>query len=91
MFKEESGILMLFGADWEAVVTADYDEEGPAITRIELQGYYDRGVLIKFEVPAVVDLRSVPHSEFEGMVEWFETYEPDDDYSDDDNRWVKLP
>ena len=75
MFKEESGILMLFGADWEAVVTAEYDEGVFEVTRIELRGYYDRGVLIKFEAPAIVDLRSVPHDELESMGEWFDIYE----------------
>lgn len=88
MFKEESGILMLFGNDWEAVVTADYDEEGPAITRIELRGYYDRGVLIKFETPAVVDLRTVPHGELDDMAEWFDVDDLDDDFDIDGKRWV---
>ena len=91
MFKEESGVLMLFGADWDAVVTAEYDEGEFAVTRIELRGYYDQGVQITFSAPAIVDLRTVPHGELEDIAEWFDAYEPDDDYGDDDNRWVKLP
>lgn len=91
MFKEESGVLMLFGADWDAVVTAEYDEEGYVIVGVELRGYYDGGVLIKFETPAMVDLRTVPHGEIEEMALWFEDDKLDGNFEIDDNRWVKLP
>lgn len=72
MFKEESGILMLFGADWDAVVTAEYDEGVFEVTRIELRGFYDQGFLIRFEAPAIVDLRSVPSRDMDQMAEWFD-------------------
>jgi hypothetical protein len=91
MLKEEQGILMLFGADWEAAVTAGYDEDGFVVTKIELRGYYNQGVLVKFEVPAIVDLRSVPHGELEDMAEWFDEDELDDDFDIGGNRWVRLP
>lgn len=91
MLKTESGVLTLFGADWDAVVMAENDEEGYVIFNVELRGYYDGGVLIKFETPAVVDLRSVPHGEIEEMALWFEDDELDDDFEMNGSRWVRLP
>jgi hypothetical protein len=88
MLKEEQGILMLFGNDWDAIVTAEYDEGEFVVTRIELRGFYDQGVLIKFSAPAIVDLRSVPHGELEDMAGWFDVNEPDDDYDIDGKRWA---
>lgn len=89
MFKEESGVLMLFGADWDAVVTGEpHDDGGYDVIRIVLHGFYDRGVLIRFSVPAIVDLGSVSNSELQNVAEWFDEIEPNDDFDIDGKRWV---
>lgn len=88
MLKEESGVLMLFGNDWDAVVTAEYDEGVFVVTRIELRGYYDQGVQIVFSAPAIVDLRTVPHGELDDIAEWFDADELDDDFDIDGKRWA---
>ena len=79
---------MLFGNDWDAVVTAEYDEGVFVVTRIELRGYYDQGVQIVFSAPAIVDLRTVPHGELDDIAEWFDEYESDDDFDMDGKRWA---
>lgn len=78
--EESSGMFMLFGAEWDAVINASYDPDDPDcgltggfnIERIELRGYYNGDRLIKFESPAVVSPNELSDKELRRIEEVFE-------------------
>lgn len=78
--EETSGRYMLFGADWEAVVTAEYEPSDPDcgivggfnIESIELRGYYVGDRLVKFEEPAYVAVNQLTAKELRYLEEAFE-------------------
>lgn len=78
--EELRGRHMFFGADWDAILVAEYEPDDPDcgiiggfnLEHIELHGYYDGDRLIKFNKPAIVWPDKFTETELRRLEEGFE-------------------